>query len=206
MKKRHLVNLLLLMSLSISFVGIAAAPISANSVTASSASKSDSVRLVVENKSSGSLYIWLQGKAFYYFELQSGESELFSVARGEYTYKFKACGDTVTGTIDLTTQSKLVMPVCGGRATSQSRAAGTYDISSQIKIVKVGFENDSGSRLFIIMTGPTTYVFTFEKGEEKDYTIAKGDYEVQVWGCGRYGTRNFTAFKGKTLVLDCPKP
>jgi hypothetical protein len=96
------------------------------------------------------------------------------------------------------------MPVCGGRATSETNAAGTFDISSEIKIVKVSIENEASTRALVIMTGPTTYVFTFEEDEEKDYTIAKGDYQVQTFACGRVGLRNFSAFKGKTLVLDCP--
>jgi hypothetical protein len=140
----------------------------------------------------------------YYFEVKADETELFAVARGEYSYKFRACGDTVSGTLDVTTQRKLVMPVCGGRATSETNAAGTFDISSEIKIVKVSIENEASTRALVIMTGPTTYVFTFEEDEEKDYTIAKGDYQVQTFACGRVGLRNFSAFKGKTLVLDCP--
>jgi hypothetical protein len=196
----HLVILLLVFA---ALITTAAAP---SPVRGNVAARAEVVRLTVENRSSGSLYVWLTGPTVYYFEIKSGETEVFAISRGEYTYRFRACGDTVDGTLDMSTQRKLVMPVCGGRATSEAKAAGTVDISSQIKIVKVSIENDASTRALVIMTGPTTYVFTFERGEEKDYTIAKGDYKVQTFACGRVGTRNFTAYKGKTLVLACPSP
>jgi hypothetical protein len=199
--KNRLLHLILLLGMIAASVTTAAAP---SPIRGNVAAKSDLVRLTVENRSSGSLYVWLTGPVVYYFEVKADETELFAVARGEYSYKFRACGDTVSGTLDVTTQRKLVMPVCGGRATSETNAAGTFDISSEIKIVKVSIENEASTRALVIMTGPTTYVFTFEEDEEKDYTIAKGDYQVQTFACGRVGLRNFSAFKGKTLVLDCP--
>jgi hypothetical protein len=200
--KNRLIRLFILIWVVAALLTTAAAP---SPVRGNVVAKSETVRLTVENRSSGSLYVWLTGPSVYYFEVKSDETEVFAVARGEYSYRFRACGDTVSGTLDMTLQRKLIMPVCGGRAT-EAIAAGKVDISSQIKIVKVSFENEADTRAMIIMTGPTTYVFTFEKDQEKDYTIAKGDYSVQVFACGRYGTRNFSAFKGKTMVIECPKP
>jgi hypothetical protein len=197
----RLLRLFILIGVVAALVTTAAAPSPIRGIVAA---KSDLVRLTVENRSSGSLYVWLTGPQVYYFEVKADESEIFAIARGEYDYKFRACGDTVTGELDMSIQRKLVMPVCGGRATSETNAAGTVDISEQIKIVKVSFENESDSRALLIMTGPTTYVFLFEDDEEKDYTIAKGDYSVQVFACGRYETRNFSAYKGRTLVIECP--
>lgn len=199
--KNRLLRLILFLGVVVALVTIAAAPSPFRGIVLA---KSELVRLTVENRSSGSLYVWLTGPAVYYFEVKADETELFAVPRGEYSYRFRACGDTVSGTLDLNIQRKLVMPVCGGRATSETNAAGTVDISEQIKIVEVSFENESDSRVLLIMTGPTTYVFTFEDDEEKDYTIAKGDYKVQVFACGGYGTRNFSAYKGRTMVIDCP--
>lgn len=203
MMKNRLIHLIILLGVVAALVTVAAAPSPARGNVVA---RSELVRLTVVNRSSGSLYVWLTGPAVYYFEVKSDETEIFAVSRGEYSYRFRACGDTVSGTLDMSTQRKLVMPVCGGRATSETKAAGTIDISSEIKIVKVSIENDASSRALVIMTGPTTYVFTFERDEEKDYTIAKGDYKVQTFACGRSGTRNFSAFKGKTLVLTCPRP
>jgi hypothetical protein len=205
MKKSRSLRFALLFGLAVLMLASAAAPAPA---AARIAEKSDEVRLTIENKSSGPLYVWLEGPAVYYFALQSEETQQFAVARGDYDYRFRACGDTVTGELNLNSQRRLVMPVCGARAVHQSKAsdrAADFDIGSEIRIVEIDIENDSDSRLFVIMTGPTTYVFTFEEDEEQEYTLAKGDYKVQVWGCGRYGTRNFSAFKGKTLILDCPR-
>jgi hypothetical protein len=102
------------------------------------AARPDVVRFTVENKSSGPLYVWLTGTAFYYLSVGAEKTGVFTVNRGEYDYRFRACGDTVTGTLDLTTQRRIVMPVCGGRAISEAREPSTFDISTQIKIVKIG--------------------------------------------------------------------
>ncbi|HJW89420.1 MAG TPA: hypothetical protein VJ436_02140 [Anaerolineales bacterium] len=200
MKKIRPLQFAFLVGMLLALVAVSALPLSGRALAA----RSEVVRLTVENNSSGPLYIWLTGSSFYYFYVNSEKSANFSVTRGLYSYRFRACGDTVTGTLDMATQRRIVMPVCGGRANSEARAAGTFDISSQIKIVKVHFDNQSGGNLWAILTGPTTYVFTFKAGEEKDYTIAKGDYTVKIYACGRVGTRNFSAFKGKTLELTCP--
>jgi hypothetical protein len=207
MKKYRPLQIILVLGVVAAFLLSAAAPLPVR-LMESVAAKSDLIKLTVDNRSSGNLYVWLEGPAFYYFQVNSEDLEVFAIARGDYTYKFRACGDTVTGEINLNSQRKLIMPVCGGRAFHESEAsdpAADFDISSEIKIVEVSVENDSNSKLFVIMTGPTTYVFTFAVDAEQEYTIAKGDYKVQVWGCGRYGIRNFSAFKGKTLVLECPK-
>lgn len=202
MREHRALRIVVLLGAVAALLTTAAVPLPGEAVAA----RSELVRLTIENRSSGTLYVWLDGPAFYYLEVGAEETEVAAVARGEYTYRFRACGDTVTGTLDLQTRQKVVMPMCGGRAVSTPRAAGAFDISNQIKIVRVTFENDSGTRLLAILTGPTTYVFDFKKGEEKEFTIAKGDYKVQVFACGRSGTRNFSAFRGKKLVFECPKP
>lgn len=196
-------RLVILLGFAAALVTSAAAP---SPVRGNVTARSEQVRLTIVNRSSGSLYVWLTGPSVYYFEVKAGEAEVFAVTRGEYSYRFRACGDTVSGTLDISTQRKLVMPVCGGRATTAEKNPRAVDVSSQIKIVKVSFENDASTRALVIMTGPATYVFTFERGDEKDYTIAKGDYKVQTFACGRAGTRNFSAYKGRTLVLTCPRP
>jgi hypothetical protein len=201
MKKIRPLRSVFLVGVLLALVVVSAMPLSGRALAA----RPDVVRFTVENKSSGPLYVWLTGTAFYYLSVGAEKTGVFTVNRGEYDYRFRACGDTVTGTLDLTTQRRIVMPVCGGRAISEAREPSTFDISTQIKIVKIHFENDTSSNLWAIMTGPTTYVFTFKPGEEKDFTIAKGDYSVKVYACGRVGTRNFTAFKGKELIFSCPK-
>ena len=77
--------------------------------------------------------------------------------------------------------------------------------TNTIKIVKVTVKNEAESKALAILTGPSTYVFSLNKDVSKDYTIAKGDYEVQYFACGKYGVKEFSAYYNGVLKLKCPK-
>jgi hypothetical protein len=129
------------------------------------------------------------------------ESEVFTVMRGKYDQTLRACGDTVESKLDMTSTQTLVMPKCG----SKSVTSGVIDLGHLIKIVKIKVENESNSKMIVVLEGPATYVFSFDKDQKKDYTVAKGDYKVTYYACGRIGERNFSVYEGKELTLDCPR-
>ena len=177
-----------------------------NSVSLASASeKSDLVALKVENDSTSYAYLWLDGPSFYYFVVKPGETKTFTVMRGEYFKDISYCGARDSSIIDITKQTRLIMPVCGANTRQLSSSPHIVNITNTIKIVKVTVTNDSESRVLAILTGPSTYVFSLDKDVSKDYTIAKGDYEVQYFACGRYGVREFSAYHNGVLKLKCPK-
>lgn len=194
-----LVNLLILVLMS------AAVPLPNSVNFASTSEKSDLVALKVENDSTSYAYLWLDGPAFYYLVVKPGETKTFTVKRGEYFKKVSYCGAKDSSTIDLTKHTKLIMPVCGANTRQLSSSPHVVNITNTIKIVKVTVTNDSESKVLAILTGPSTYVFSLAKEESKDYTIAKGDYEVQYFACGKYGVREFSAFHNSVLKLKCPK-
>ncbi len=194
-----LVNLLILVLMS------AAVPLPNSVNFASTSEKSDLVALKVENDSTSYAYLWLDGPAFYYLVVKPGETKTFTVKRGEYEKEVSYCGAKDSSTIDLTKHTKLIMPVCGANTRQLSSSPHVVNITNTIKIVKVTVTNDSESKVLAILTGPSTYVFSLAKEESKDYTIAKGDYEVQYFACGKYGVREFSAFHNSVLKLKCPK-
>jgi hypothetical protein len=194
-----LVNLLILVLMS------AAVPLPNSVNFASTSEKSDLVALKVENDSTSYAYLWLDGPAFYYLVVKPGETKTFTVKRGEYEKEVSYCGAKDSSTIDLTRHTKLIMPVCGANTRQLSSSPHVVNITNTIKIVKVTVTNDSESKVLAILTGPSTYVFSLAKEESKDYTIAKGDYEVQYFACGKYGVREFSAFHNSVLKLKCPK-
>lgn len=183
----------------------AAIPLPDASFHAASTEKSELVAFTVVNDSSGYVYLWLNGPTFYYMSVKSGEIKTFTVMRGEYIQDVYYCGATTSSIVDLTIQTKLIMPVCGGRATQAARSPHVIDVTETIRIVPVTVENEADSRVLAILTGPSTYVFSLQVDEAKDYTIAKGEYKVQYYACGKYGERKFFASKGSTLTLTCPK-
>ena len=107
--------------------------------------------------------------------------------------------------IDLTKHTKLIMPVCGANTRQLPNSPHVIDITNTLKIVKVTLKNEAESNVLAILTGPSTYVFSLDKEASKDYTIAKGDYKVQYYACGKYGVREFSAFHNGILKLKCPK-
>lgn len=194
-----LANILILVLMS------AAVPLPNSVSLASTSEKSDLVALKVENDSTSYAYLWLDGPSFYYLVVKPGETKTFTVMRGEYSKDVSYCGARDSSIIDITKQTRLIMPVCGANTRQLSSSPHIVNITNTIKIVKVTVTNDSESRVLAILTGPSTYVFSLDKDVSKDYTIAKGDYEVQYYACGKYGVREFSAYHNGVLKLKCPK-
>ncbi len=192
-------NILILVLMS------AAVPLPNSVSLASTSEKSDLVALKVENDSTSYAYLWLDGPSFYYLVVKPGETKTFTVMRGEYFKDVSYCGARASSIIDITKQTRLIMPVCGANTRQLSSSPHIVNITNTIKIVKVTVTNDSESRVLAILTGPSTYVFSLDKDVSKDYTIAKGDYEVQYYACGKYGVREFSAYHNGVLKLKCPK-
>ena len=192
-------NILILVLMS------AAVPLPNSVSLASTSEKSDLVALKVENDSTSYAYLWLDGPSFYYLVVKPGETKTFTVMRGEYSKDVSYCGARDSSIIDITKHTKLIMPVCGANTRQLSSSPHVVNITNTIKIVKVTVTNDSESRVLAILTGPSTYVFSLDKDVSKDYTIAKGDYEVQYYACGKYGVREFSAYHNGVLKLKCPK-
>jgi hypothetical protein len=183
----------------------AAVPLPASSSFASVNEKSDLVALKVVNDSTSTAYLWLDGPAFYYFVIPPDETRTFTIQRGEYDKDVSYCGARDSSTIDLTKHTKLILPVCGANALNEPTSPHVVNITNTLKIVKVTLTNELDSNVFAIFTGPSTYVFTFGRDESKDYTIAKGDYEIWYYACGKYGIREFSAFHNRIMKFKCPK-
>jgi hypothetical protein len=196
---------LVMISLTIFILLTAAVQLPGSSNIASVNEKSDLVALKVENDSTSTAYLWLDGPSFYYFVIKPGETRTFTVERGEYDKEVSYCGARETSTIDLTKHTKLLLPVCGANALNPPTSPHVVNITNTLKIVKVTLTNELDSNVFSIFTGPSTYVFTFGRDESKDYTIAKGDYTIQYWACGKYGIREFTAYHNIVMKFKCPK-
>jgi hypothetical protein len=201
-KNRWTLRLIIILALVTSFLLSAYAPISGDPTVTSK----DLVRLVVRNKYDQPLSLKLQAPGAYYYVQVEGESTAtYTVLRGEYDYMLWGCGATSSGTMDLTKNRTLIMPICGGGVTHVPQNGKKLDLSSLIKIVPVTIENTLNTRLMVILSGASTYVFMIDKGDKNDYTIARGSYTVKYWACGAYVTRDFEANKNSSLVLTCGK-
>lgn len=198
MKKAWTLRTIVILSLVAVFLLSSAAPTRVQA-------RSELVRLTVINRSSGTVFFSLKGPALYYLTVKTGETEVFTVQRGTYTSSITACGITSTDSLDITSHKKLIMPVCGGRAHGAHGAATKVDLSEQIKIVPFTIINDSDTQLLAVLTGAGTYAFLLDKDEERDYTIAKGDYDVKIYACRAVTTIQFSSYKNSKLDLRCPQ-
>lgn len=166
---------------------------------------SDLVALKIQNDSSGYAYLWLQGPTFYYFAVRPGETMTYTIQRGEYFQDLSYCGATDSSIVDLSKHTKLVMPVCGANTRQSPASPHVVDVTNTLKIVKVSLKNEADSRVLAILTGPSTYVFSLDRDATSEYTIAKGDYEVQYFACGAYAEREWSAYHNGVLKFKCPK-
>lgn len=162
------------------------------------------VRFTVVNKSTSELSFRLEGPQIYTLRVGAESTKTFTLERGEYTYWVQGCGMiVVSDKIDLTTNKRMVMPVCGGRARQAARAENSIDLSEKMKLVKIEVVNDTGTTALAILTGPSAYVFRQTRNQDKFYTVAKGSYDVVFYACGTRQTRHFEAYKGQVLKLEC---
>jgi len=195
MKKYWSIRTLFNLGILLAFVFGAFAP--ATSTLAAPAQ----ARLTVVNHSSKTLKLWLSGPAIYRISVPTGQTKTYAVNRGVYKYTANACGVTAAGTLDMTINKTLVMPVCGGRISVND--PHTEDLGQVLKVVKVEVQNKSTGAATAVFKGPAVYMFTLAKGADKFYTMAKGSYKVTVYACGKTTKHNFTADKGKKFVIAC---
>jgi len=205
MEKKRSMRIPIFISLIILVFLSAAIPFPNSAAIASANEKSNLVALIIQNDSSSTAYLWLDGPTYYYFVVKPGETKTYTVLRGEYFKDVSYCGARDSSIFDLSRHTKLVMPVCGANSRQSPSSPHVVDITNTIKIVKVTLTNEADSRVLAILTGPSTYVFTLDKDASKDYTIAKGDYEVQYFACGAYSEKEWSAYHKSVLKFKCPK-
>ena len=168
--------------------------------------KSNLVGFTFINKSDKLASLRLYGNGeFYYFLLFPGESKYYTPVRGVYDMTFFSCGQYINQELDLTKQYTMVVPECGTREHNKKNYyPKVIDGGELIKLVKVTFENETDKYMKVILYGPSTYVFTFNKDEDKTYTISKGDYNYTVYGCGGTFYGSFYAHHNKVYDFKCP--
>lgn len=167
--------------------------------------KSDLVGFTFTNNSSQLASLRLYGNGqFYYFLVFPGESKYYTPVRGEYDVTFFSCGQYMNKELDLTKQSSLVVPSCGTHAYRSNPPAGVLDGGKILKLVRVVFENETEKYMKVILEGPATYVFTFNKDQDKTYTISKGEYTYTLYGCGGIIEKNMYAHHNKVMTFTCP--
>lgn len=101
-KKRTII--LVLMLLATMIVGVSSA-----------SAGSDSVGLTIRNKTDKVVWVSLLSSdlsSVYWLEIPAGETMHYTVPKDVYSHTSVACGETATGTVDITQLTKLVFTRC----------------------------------------------------------------------------------------------
>lgn len=84
----------------------------------SASAASDLVGLTIKNRTDGVVWVSLLSPDniyVYWLEVPAGETKSYTVPKAVYSHITVACGDTATGTVDLTQYTTLVFTQCEGK-------------------------------------------------------------------------------------------
>lgn len=161
---------------SLLLTALSPAPALANA-SAAPADPQNGSKLMIDNKSGAQVTVTLTGPRTYTFLVGPGKTNQI-IDRGKYKYEFVACGATKKGTLSATPSAvKLAIPKC---------------VTSNVTV-----QNETGSNLFLTLSGTGNYSFTLAPGKTK-IQVNKGKYEYRV--SGACGTKTGTINLGKRMV------
>lgn len=138
-------------------------------VQTAQAADSDTLSLLIVNKTRETVQLNLIGPQNYTFTVLPGKSTQL-VQPGKYKYTYLACQGKKTGTFTISKNGKqLVLAACSKNQKS--------------KEVKVRIDNRTGGFVWLNLVGPTSYQFSLKPGSSVIWVI-KGKYTYTAYGCG----------------------
>ena len=152
-------------------------------------SRSDMVRIKIQNKTGFQVRITLTAQTSYAYTINMGNSATDEVVPGRYTYSYQSCGKTVTGKFQAQKNgATLTLPKCGKDAGSGQ--------------AKVTIFNNTGESLTIRFFGDQNYTFVLPGGRSRVF-IKPGKYSYTAIACGDTlsGSGNFKG--GSKLAYYC---
>lgn len=145
------------------------------------------IRLTVSNGSELPFSITLIGSQTYILNVRSGETRVFVLERGGYSFNMMLCGLGAQGVMSFSRMTRLTFKSC-----------------SLEKLVEVSFANKTAEGAVARLSGPGNFVFSIPAGETRWLTIPRGDYALTYMTCGVEVTGVFEARSHRTLTLTCP--
>jgi hypothetical protein len=139
-------------------------------------------KITFKNTTGASLYVYLSGPKSYTFYLSTGTTKV-DVMAGKYTIKYHACDQDKSGKLNAKNNTNYALAKC-----KEEKSKGE---------VKVTIKNNTGGSLYIYLSGPHSYYFSFSSGTSK-MEIIGGSYSYTAYGCGASisGTKNL---KGNSI-------
>ncbi|MEA3350109.1 MAG: hypothetical protein U9Q82_05765 [Chloroflexota bacterium] len=202
MKKQRTIRLVVLLVIFMSLLLVAAMP------QQKAFAKSDLVRLTIVNGTDQGVWLKLEGPAYYYLYVKPGQTRTYTPERDVYESTLYSCGTYVKHqTLDLTKHTKYEVPSCGTHAYPGDGPTDTVDAGKVIKLVDVTLKNETGHNIIVVLggpNGPSQFAFFLYDEESKEYTIPKGYYDYNLYGCGDVRTGHVFAIVHKVKEFKCP--
>ena len=162
------------------------------------------VTLTIDNRSTSGLSLWLTGDYRYSLSTPSKTKQAYTINQGKYDYTLKGCGMTVKGKLELKQDTLMINPVCGAKVRTVPADRSKISLGEKLNVTPVTIESELTYQTFVVLTGPSPYVFTLKPGQELDVTIGKGTYTATYYACGVNVKKSFEAYKNAKLYLRCP--
>ena len=142
-------------------------------------------QLVVENRTTGTLYVTLSGPKAYWFNTnKQGKTTFKDIEQGKYT--ITVTSTACTGSLTYEKAMKGDITLKGFKCVAQR--LGLVDQ----KVAKLTVTNQTGGTLYITLSGPTTYYFTADKkGKNVFNDIMPGKYDISVRSSSCGGTLSY---------------
>jgi uncharacterized surface anchored protein len=152
-------------------------------------------QLVVDNRTSGTLYVTLSGPKAYWFNTgKNGKATFKDIDPGKYT--ITVTSSACTGALTYEKNMKGTVTLKGFKCVAQR--LGLIDQ----KVAKLTVDNRTGGTLYISLQGPTTYYFTASKqGKNTFNDILPGKYKGTVTSSSCGGSISFSiSMNGNTTL------
>jgi hypothetical protein len=163
------------------------------------------VRVTIQNDSDKPAYLKLTGPHHYYFVVGPNSKSVYTPLSGKYDYLIVACGvHYKEGKIELYKNTTYIVPQCGLNAYGQPYGKKGIDVGRELKLIRMTFKGKAFGTMVLVLRGPSTYVISLPKDENREVTIRRGWYEYTLYGCGRTEGGKFYADRGKHKTFYCP--
>jgi hypothetical protein len=140
-------------------------------------------RLTIVNKSDAKVYLKLEGSPVYSFTVLRHSTAEFTPQKGMYAYTLTACGQTVSGKLDLTIYRELTVPACGGQLPDYSNNH-KVDLAAGARPMSLTIENQNTRTVYVSLKGQRSYEFKVAGKSSPAFSLEPGKYTYTVTACG----------------------
>ena len=164
------------------------------------------VGLKIINESQFEFSISIYGPEYHFFEVPAYSTLSATVSRDVYSFTMNACNHTKTGTLDMTMEQTIHVPICGGRAIVPGYKPHHIDVADYIKPIRIRLRNKTGAHAEIyIRTLDEHHFLNLNTGEVQDVILLKKQYVYSYLACGELKVGYFTPFVSLPFDLTCTK-